>query len=168
VARRVGGNQSPERAGLARFHLLLKNCTNEESYLMQKLARAVDWDEQTWTTVPVYCQAPATMGLFRTVGYGWGFPAPIKDIENASLVIIIGSNTAEAHPVLATRVEKRAHKLRGQKLIVSDLAQNMRWRKRGRSFPPSEAGGLTSFGFPAITRYILDHDWRTPRFWKNG
>ena len=43
--------------------------------------------------------------------------APSRDIENASLVLIIGSNTAESHPVLATRV-KRAHKLRGQKLIV--------------------------------------------------
>ena len=38
-------------------------------------------------------------------------------------MIIIGSNTAESHPVLATRV-KRAHKLHGQKLIVSDLREN--------------------------------------------
>ena len=38
-------------------------------------------------------------------------------------MIIVGSNTAEAHPVLATRV-KRAHKLHGQKLIVSDLREN--------------------------------------------
>ena len=36
---------------------------------------------------------------------------------------IIGSNTAESHPVLATRV-KRAHKLHGQKLIVADLREN--------------------------------------------
>ena len=38
-------------------------------------------------------------------------------------MLIIGSNTAESHPVLATRV-KRAHKLRGQKLIVSDLREH--------------------------------------------
>jgi formate dehydrogenase major subunit len=67
-------------------------------------------------------------GLFRTVGYG-GDSGSIKDIENASLVIIIGSNTAESHPVLATRV-KRAHKLRGQKLIVSDLRENEMARAR--------------------------------------
>ncbi len=40
-----------------------------------------------------YCQAPATEGLFRTVGYG-GDSGSIQDIENAGLVIIIGSNTA--------------------------------------------------------------------------
>ena len=38
-------------------------------------------------------------------------------------MLIVGSNTAESHPVLATRV-KRAHKLHGQKLIVSDLREN--------------------------------------------
>jgi predicted molibdopterin-dependent oxidoreductase YjgC len=38
-------------------------------------------------------------------------------------VLIIGSNTAESHPVLATRV-KRAHKMHGQKLIVSDLREH--------------------------------------------
>ena len=59
------------------------------------------------------------MGLFRTVGYG-GDSGSISDIEKAGLVVIIGSNTAESHPVLATRV-KRAHKMHGQKLIVADL-----------------------------------------------
>ena len=37
--------------------------------------------------------------------------------------MIVGANTAESHPVLATRV-KRAHKLNHQKLIVSDLRKN--------------------------------------------
>src|ERR1700758_3279716 len=96
-------------------------CTNEESYLMQKLARAVAGTNNI-DNCSRYCQAPATTGLFRTVGYG-GDSGSIRDIENASLVLIIGSNTAESHPVLATRV-KQAHKLRGQKLIVSDLRKN--------------------------------------------
>jgi len=63
---------------------------------MQKLARAVI-GTNNMDNCSRYCQAPATMGLFRTVGYG-GDSGSIKDIENASLVIIIGSNTAEAHP----------------------------------------------------------------------
>src|SRR6201999_48642 len=96
-------------------------CTNEESYLMQKLARAVI-GTNNMDNCSRYCQAPATMGLFRTVGYG-GDSGSIKDIEQASLVVIIGSNTAESHPVLATRV-KRAHKLRGQKLVVADLRKH--------------------------------------------
>src|SRR6202000_691569 len=46
-------------------------CTNEESYLMQKLARAVI-GTNNMDNCSRYCQAPATTGLFRTVGYGGG------------------------------------------------------------------------------------------------
>jgi len=77
-------------------------CTNEESYLMQKLARAVI-GTNNMDNCSRYCQAPATEGLFRTVGYA-GDSGSIRDIENAGLVMIIGANPAEAHPVLATRV----------------------------------------------------------------
>jgi len=69
-----------------------------------------------------YCQSPATMGLWRTVGYG-GDSGTIKDIEKAGLVVIIGSNTAESHPVLATRV-KRAHKLLRPEADCLDLREN--------------------------------------------
>ena len=75
---------------------------------MQKLARAVI-GTNNMDNCSRYCQAPATEGLFRTVGYG-GDSGSIRDIENAGLVLIIGSNTAEAHPVAATRI-KQAHKL---------------------------------------------------------
>jgi formate dehydrogenase major subunit len=44
-------------------------CTNEESYLMQKLARAVIGTNNI-DNCSRYCQTPATMGLSRTVGYG--------------------------------------------------------------------------------------------------
>jgi formylmethanofuran dehydrogenase subunit B len=73
-------------------------------------------------------------GLFRTVGYG-GDSGSIKDIENAGLVLIIGSNTAESHPVLATRV-KQAHKLRGQKLIVADLRKHEMAERADLFFQP--------------------------------
>ncbi len=85
-------------------------CTNEESYLMQKLARAVIGTNNI-DNCSRYCQTPATMGLQRTVKYG-GDAGSISDIESAGLVVIVGSNTAESHPVLATRV-KRSHKHRG-------------------------------------------------------
>src|ERR1019366_9707770 len=88
---------------------------------MQKFARAVI-GANNMDNCSRYCQAPATMGLWRTVGYG-GDSGSITDIEQAELVVIIGSNTAESHPVLATRV-KQSHKLRGQKLIVADLRKH--------------------------------------------
>jgi formate dehydrogenase major subunit len=141
-------------------------CTNEESYLMQKLARAVI-GTNNMDNCSRYCQAPATEGLFRTVGYG-GDSGSIKDIENAGLVLIIGSNTAEAHPVLATRV-KQAHKLRGQKLVVADLRKHEMAERADLFFQPKP--GTDIVWLCAITRYILDSGLEKREFldkWVNG
>ncbi len=141
-------------------------CTNEESYLMQKLARAVI-GTNNMDNCSRYCQAPATTGLFRTVGYG-GDSGSIRDIENAGLVLIIGSNTAEAHPVLATRV-KQAHKLRGQKLIVADLRKHEMAERADLFFSPTPGSDLVWIS--AITKYILDSGLEHKEFiakWVNG
>ncbi len=141
-------------------------CTNEESYLMQKLARAVI-GTNNMDNCSRYCQAPATTGLFRTVGYG-GDSGSIHDIERAGLVLIIGSNTAESHPVLATRV-KRAHKLRGQKLIVSDLRENEMARRADLFLHPKP--GTDMVWLSAAARYILEEGLADTVFmnqWVNG
>src|SRR5260370_25892695 len=133
---------------------------------MQKLARAVI-GTNNMDNCSRYCQSPATQGLFRTVGYG-GDSGSIKDIENASLVLIIGSNTAESHPVLATRV-KRAHKLRGQKLIVSDLRENEMAKRADLFLHPKPGTDLVWLS--AITRYILETGLARTAFldkWVNG
>ncbi len=141
-------------------------CTNEEAYLMQKLARAVVGTHNV-DNCSRYCQAPATTGLFRTVGYG-GDSGSITDIEQADLVIIIGSNTAESHPVLATRV-KSSHKLNGQKLIVSDLREHEMARRADLFIHPKP--GTDIVWLCAISRYLLDHGLANSRFldqWVNG
>ena len=141
-------------------------CTNEESYLMQKLARAVIGTNNI-DNCSRYCQAPATVGLFRTVGYG-GDSGSIRDIENASLVLIVGSNTAESHPVLATRV-KRAHKLHGQRLIVADLREHEMARRADVFLHPKPGTDLVWLS--AITRYLLESGLANTEFlrqWVNG
>jgi len=141
-------------------------CTNEESYLMQKLARAVI-GTNNMDNCSRYCQAPATTGLFRTVGYG-GDSGSIRDIENAALVVIIGANAAENHPVLATRV-KRAHKMRGQKLIVSDLRKNEMAERADVFLRPRP--GTDLIWLSAATRYILENGLANQEFlakWVNG
>lgn len=141
-------------------------CSNEESYLMQKLARAVGFTNNV-DNCSRYCQTPATKGLSRTVGYG-GDSGSIADIENAGLVIIIGSNTAEAHPVLATRV-KRAHKLRGQKLFVFDLRKHEMARRADLFVKPKP--GTDMVWLSAITRYLIDNGLARMDFidkWVNG
>ncbi len=141
-------------------------CTNEESYLMQKLARGVI-GTNNMDNCSRYCQAPATVGLWRTVGYG-GDSGSIKDIENASLVLIVGANPAESHPVLATRV-KRAHKLRGQKLVVADLRENEMAKRADLFIRPNP--GTDIVWLSAVTRYILDNGLANTSFldqWVNG
>ncbi|WP_313430587.1 formate dehydrogenase subunit alpha [Siminovitchia terrae] len=134
-------------------------CTNEESYLMQKLARGVIGTNNI-DNCSRYCQSPATMGLFRTVGYG-GDSGSIKDIEQAGMVLIIGSNTAESHPVLATRV-KRSHKLKGQKLVVSDLREHEMAHRADKFIKPNPSSDLVWLS--AITKYILDQGWADKDF----
>jgi formate dehydrogenase major subunit len=141
-------------------------CTNEESYLMQKLARAVIGTNNV-DNCSRYCQAPATVGLFRTVGYG-GDSGSISDIEQADLVLVIGSNTAESHPVVATRI-KSSHKLRGQKLIVSDLRENELAERADLFLHPQPGTDLVWLS--AITRYLLDNGRANTQFldqWVGG
>src|SRR3984885_8822947 len=126
-------------------------CTNEESFLMQKLARAVIGTNNV-DNCARYCQNPATMGLQRTVGYG-GDSGSIADIEKAGLVFIVGANPAENHPVLATRV-KRSHKHRGQRLIVADLRKHEMAERADILFQPKPSTDLVWMN--AIAKYIID------------
>lgn len=126
-------------------------CTNEESFLMQKLARAVIGTNNV-DNCARYCQNPATMGLQRTVGYG-GDSGSISDIEKAGLVLIVGANPAENHPVLATRV-KRSHKFRGQRLIVADLRKHEMAERADIFMRPNPS--TDSVWMCAVSKYILD------------
>jgi formate dehydrogenase major subunit len=165
VARRFAEIKAKDGPDALAF-ISSSKCTNEESYLMQKLARAVI-GTNNMDNCSRYCQAPATTGLFRTVGLG-GDSGSIRDIENAGLVLIIGSNTAEAHPVLATRV-KQAHKLRGQKLVVADLRKHEMAERADLFFQPKPGTDLVWLS--AIARYILDNRLENKEFlaqWVDG
>ncbi|WP_243647113.1 formate dehydrogenase subunit alpha [Scopulibacillus darangshiensis] len=136
--------------------------TNEEAYLMQKFARQV-LGTNNIDNCSRYCQSPATKGLFRTVGYG-GDAGSFSDIESANLVITIGSNTAESHPVLASKI-KRAHKLNGQRLIVVDLRKH-EMAERADLFVHPKAGSDLVW-LSAVTKYIIDQGWLDIKFINN-
>ena len=165
VARRLSEIKAKDGPDSLAF-ISSSKCTNEESYLLQKLARAVIGTNNV-DNCSRYCQSPATMGLFRTVGYG-GDSGSISDMEKADLVIIIGSNTAESHPVIAARV-KSSHKLDGQKLIVSDLREHEMARRADLFLHPKPGTDLVWLS--AISRYLLDSGLANRKFldqWANG
>src|SRR6202012_5772309 len=165
IARRfseIKAESGPDALGF----ISSSKCTNEESFLLQKLARAVVGTNNV-DNCSRYCQSPATMGLFRTVGYG-GDSGSISDIAQADLVLIVGSNTCESHPVLATRV-KRSHNLRGQRLSVADLRKHEMAQRADLFMRPNP--GTDLFWLSAITRYIFDSGLAKTEFlekWANG
>ncbi len=133
--------------------------TDEEAYLLQKMARQI-FHNNNIDNSSRFCQAPATTGLWRTVGYG-GDAGSIQDIYKSELVMIVGANTAESHPVLATRV-KRAHKLNHQKLIVSDLRKNEMAGRADIYLHP--APGTDIVLLSALSKYIIDKGWHDKSF----
>ena len=140
-------------------------CTNEESFLMQKLARAVVGTNNI-DNCSRYCQTPASKGLSRTVGYG-GDSGSISDIEIADLVIVVGSNTSESHPVLATRI-KRSHKHRGQRLIVADLRKHEMAERADIWLHPKPS--TDEVWIMAVTKHLIDtgrHDQAFIDVWVN-
>jgi formate dehydrogenase major subunit len=161
IARRlteIKGEHGPEKIG----YIASSKCSNEENYLFQKFARAIMGSNNV-DNCSRYCQSPATAGLMRTVGLG-GDSGTIKDIAAAELVMVVGANPAESHPVLATRV-KRAHKLHGQKLIVADLRENELAQRADLLIHPKP--GTDLIWLNAVTKYILDQGWEDKDFLKN-
>ena len=81
-------------------------CTNEETYLVQKLARAVFGNNNTDTCARV-CHSPTGYGLGQTFGTSAG-TQDFDSVEHTDVVIVIGANPTDGHPVFASRLKKAA------------------------------------------------------------
>ncbi|MCX7823748.1 MAG: formate dehydrogenase subunit alpha [Syntrophobacterales bacterium] len=84
----------PEAVGF----LASAKVSNEENYLFQKLARI--FGSPNIDHCARLCHAPSIVALSRSFGSG-AMTNPIKDLENARCILIIGSNFAENHPVVS-------------------------------------------------------------------
>lgn len=91
-------------------------CTNEETFLVQKLARAVFGNNNTDTCARV-CHSPTGYGLGQTFGTSAG-TQDFDSVAHADVVVVIGANPTDGHPVFASRLKKRLRQ--GAKLIVID------------------------------------------------
>ncbi|WP_373356415.1 formate dehydrogenase subunit alpha [Pseudoroseicyclus sp. CXY001] len=91
-------------------------CTNEETYLVQKLARAVFRNNNTDTCARV-CHSPTGYGLKTTFGTSAG-TQNFDSVEQTDVAIVIGANPTDGHPVFASRLKKRLRQ--GAGLIVID------------------------------------------------
>ncbi|HUC10173.1 MAG TPA: formate dehydrogenase subunit alpha [Stellaceae bacterium] len=91
-------------------------CTNEETFLVQKLVRAVFGNNNVDTCARV-CHSPTGYGLSKTFGTSAG-TQDFDSVDDADVVMVIGANPTDAHPVFASRMKKRLRQ--GAKLIVVD------------------------------------------------
>jgi formate dehydrogenase major subunit len=91
-------------------------CTNEETYLVQKMVRAAFGNNNVDTCARV-CHSPTGYGLKTTLGESAGTQA-FRSVARADVVIVMGANPSDAHPVFASRLKRRLRE--GARLIVID------------------------------------------------
>ena len=91
-------------------------CTNEETYLVQKMVRAAFGNNNVDTCARV-CHSPTGYGLKTTLGESAGTQA-FSSVAKADVVLVMGANPSDAHPVFASRLKRRLRE--GARLIVAD------------------------------------------------
>ncbi len=91
-------------------------CTNEETYLVQKLVRAGFRNNNVDTCARV-CHSPTGYGLKNTIGESAG-TQNFDSIRKCDVVLLIGANPTDAHPVFASQMKQRLRE--GARLIIAD------------------------------------------------
>ncbi|MEJ2129268.1 MAG: formate dehydrogenase subunit alpha [Woeseiaceae bacterium] len=91
-------------------------CTNEEVFVVQKLVRAAMGNNNVDTCARV-CHSPTGYGLKQTLGTSAG-TQPFDSVLDADVIVVIGANPTEGHPVFASQMKRRLRE--GAKLIVLD------------------------------------------------
>ncbi len=91
-------------------------CTNEEVYVVQKMVRAAFGNNNIDTCARV-CHSPTGYGLKQTFGTSAG-TQDFRSVEKSDVILLIGANPTDAHPVFASRMKRRLRA--GAGLIVAD------------------------------------------------
>ncbi len=91
-------------------------CTNEETFLVQKLVRAAFGNNNVDTCARV-CHSPTGYGLKNTIGESAGTQEFVS-VMKSDVIVVIGANPTEGHPVFASQLKRRVRQ--GAKLIVID------------------------------------------------
>jgi formate dehydrogenase major subunit len=91
-------------------------CTDEETFLVQKMIRAAFGNNNVDTCARV-CHSPTGYGMKTTLGTSAG-TQNFDSVEQADVIMIIGANPTDAHPVFASQMKRRLRE--GARLIIVD------------------------------------------------
>src|SRR6266849_1107521 len=134
-------------------------CTNEEVFVVQKLIRAGFGNNNVDTCARV-CHSPTGYGLSSTFGTSAG-TQDFDSVEHTDVVMIIGANPTDGHPVFASRLKKRLRA--GAKLIVVDprrtdivRSAHVEARHHLPLLPGTNVAVLTAIAHVIVTEGLVD------------
>lgn len=137
-------------------------CTNEEVFLVQKLVRAGFRNNNVDTCARV-CHSPTGYGLKTTLGTSAG-TQDFKSVAKADVIIVIGANPTDGHPVFASRMKKRLRQ--GARLIVADprridlvKSPHIRADHHLQLKPGTNVALLNALAHVVITEGLIDEEY---------
>jgi formate dehydrogenase alpha subunit len=133
-------------------------CTNEENYLLQKLARTT-FGTNNVDHCARLCHAPTVAGLVTAFGSG-AMTNSIPEIEDSNCILVTGSNTSENHPLIAARILRAQRK--GAKLIVVD-PRYIHLAKFADVYARSRPGSDVAW-INGLMHIILAEEWQDDAF----
>ncbi|MBT9517698.1 MAG: formate dehydrogenase subunit alpha [Methyloversatilis discipulorum] len=137
-------------------------CTNEETYLVQKLVRAAFGNNNVDTCARV-CHSPTGYGLKQTLGESAGTQT-FDSVMKADVIMVMGANPTDGHPVFGSQMKRRLRE--GAKLIVVDprsidlvRSPHIRAEQHLKLKPGSNVALITSMAHVVVTEDLVQEDF---------
>jgi formate dehydrogenase major subunit len=141
-------------------------CTNEEVFVVQKMVRASFHNNNVDTCARV-CHSPTGYGLKQTFGTSAG-TQDFRSVEDSDVIIIIGANPTDAHPVFASRMKRRLRQ--GAKLIIVDPRRidlvetpHVRAAHHLQLKPGTNVAVINALAHVVVTEGLVDRDYVNER-----
>jgi formate dehydrogenase major subunit len=137
-------------------------CTNEETYLVQKLVRAAFGNNNVDTCARV-CHSPTGYGLKQTLGESAGTQS-FDSVMQADVIFVIGANPTDGHPVFASQMKRRLRQ--GARLIVADprridlvRSPHISAEHHLKLRPGTNVALINSLAHVVVTEGLVKHDF---------
>ncbi|MDX1484231.1 MAG: formate dehydrogenase subunit alpha [Alphaproteobacteria bacterium] len=137
-------------------------CTNEEVFVLQKMVRTAFHNNNVDTCARV-CHSPTGYGLKQTFGTSAG-TQDFKSVAKSDVIIIIGANPTDAHPVFASRMKRRLRE--GAKLIIIDPRRidlvespHVRAAHHLQLRPGTNVAVINALAHVVVTEGLVDRDF---------
>ena len=141
-------------------------CTNEEVFVVQKMVRAAFGNNNIDTCARV-CHSPTGYGLKQTFGESAG-TQDFRSVDQADVILVIGANPTDAHPVFASRMKKRLRD--GAQLIVADprridlvRSPHIEAAHHLPLLPGSNVAVVNAMAHVIVTEGLVDHAFASSR-----